>query len=222
MQWLGTHQIAPDTSVLVDVPVLASWIGTSVRRGGGDKGVGWLLSQAPVQELLEAKHGPNGLLLRLTMRGWERFQRIKAGKSTGRNAFMAMKFDDADMSAVFAACFKPAVESVGFVLKTLMDDQPAGLIDDQLRVALRNSQFVIADLTHANNGAYWEAGFAEGLGRPVIYTCREAEWKSQRTHFDTNHLVTIIWNQDDYASAMHRLAATIRATLPDGATPPRQ
>jgi nucleoside 2-deoxyribosyltransferase len=45
-------------------------------------------------------------------------------------------------------------------------------IDDQMRVALRTSRFVVADLTRGNRGAYWEAGFAEGLGRPVIYTCR--------------------------------------------------
>jgi hypothetical protein len=49
-------------------------------------------------------------------------------------------------------------------------------------------------VTHANNGADWEAGFAEGLGRPVIYTCRQEEWKERKVHFDTNHLATIIWD----------------------------
>lgn len=101
-----------------------------------------------------------------------------------------------------------------FELRILTDRQPAGLIDDQLRVALRASRFVIADLTHGNNGAYWEAGFAEGLGRPVIYTCRKAEWDVRKTHFDTNHLVTIIWEPNQLEDAGTRLTATIRATLP--------
>jgi nucleoside 2-deoxyribosyltransferase len=69
---------------------------------------------------------------------------------------------------------------------------------------------VIADLTHDNNGAYWEAGFAEGLGRPVIYTCRKQKWDATKSHFDTSHLNTIIW--DPIWDT--RLTATIRATLP--------
>ena len=99
-------------------------------------------------------------------------------------------------------------------IEVLTEKQPAGLIDDQLRVALRTSRFVVADLTHGNNGAYWEAGFAEGLGRPVIYTCRKKEWDEKKPHFDTNHLVTITWDISDLASAAERLTATVRATLP--------
>ena len=40
-----------------------------------------------------------------------------------------------------------------------------------MRVQIRASRFVICDLTHGNRGAYWEAGFAEGIGRPVIFVC---------------------------------------------------
>lgn len=80
---------------------------------------------------------------------------------------MAMEFND-EMDCVFKDRFKPAVGAAGFKLPDLREGQPAGLIDNQLRVALRTSRFVIADLTHGTNGAYWEAGFAEGLGRPVI------------------------------------------------------
>jgi hypothetical protein len=82
-------------------------------------------------------------------------------------------------------------------------------------VALRTSRFVVSDLSYQNNyGAYWEAGFAEGLGRPVIYTCRKEEWDERKTHFDTNHLNTIIWDPDKLDDAALRLIATIRATLP--------
>ena len=131
---------------------------------------------------------------------------------------MAMKFDDPELDSVVATCFVPAVQKAGFELRTLRDAQPCGVIDDQMRVALRNSRFVLADLTHGNHGAYWEAGFAEGLGRPVIYTCRRHEWEAQRTHFDTNHLVTIVWDPANLKPAEEQLIATIRATLPSEAT----
>ena|ERR1700682_5148557 len=145
---------------------------------------------------------------------------LKRQRVESRMAFMAMQFSDPQLDDLVDAHFKPAVTSAGFELRVLTDRQPAGLIDDQLRVALRRSRFVIADLTHGNQGAYWEAGFAEGLGRPVIYTCRKKEWEedNRKTHFDTNHLVTVIWDPAKPADAATRLAATIRATLPDDAT----
>jgi hypothetical protein len=159
--------------------------------------------------------GFNGRLrVKLTMTGWLRHQALKQSTLKSRNVLMAMQFGDDDLTKVVNEYFKPAVMQAGFNLRLLTDFQPAGLIDDQLRTALRTSRFVIADLTHGNHGAYWESGFAEGLGRPVIYTCREREWQQKRSHFDTNHLVTVVWKPEALTDAATKLTATIRATLP--------
>jgi len=40
-----------------------------------------------------------------------------------------------------------------------------------MRVEIRSAKFLVADLTDENRGAYWEAGFGEGLGKKVYYTC---------------------------------------------------
>jgi len=76
---------------------------------------------------------------------------------------------------------------------------------------------LISDLTHRNPGAYWEAGYAEGLGKPVIYTCRKDVFEDKRAgpHFDTNHHLTVIWDLAGLDAAMSKLKDTIRATLPD-------
>lgn len=134
---------------------------------------------------------------------------------------MAMKFNtpglnDPQLAQLFDK-LQPAVKQSGFELYTLIDG-PAGVIDDQLRVALRTSRFVVADLTYASRGAYWEGGFAEGLGRPVIYTCRQKEWDEEKTHFDTNHLRTVVWDPAKWDEATTKLTAIIRATLPEEAT----
>jgi hypothetical protein len=110
-------------------------------------------------------------------------------------------------------CFRPAVRRTGFELRVLTDQQRAGLIDDQIRAALLSARFVVSDLTHGSRGAYWEAGFGEGRGIPVIYTCEKKAWEKTKTHFDTNHMVTIIWNTADLQKAQDTLASTIRATL---------
>jgi hypothetical protein len=175
----------------------------------------FILSDPPeVTELLQQKTSTD---FQLTMAGWQRCDQLRRAEVESRRGFMAMKFDD-EMHYVVQICFKPAVAKTGYELRLLTEHQPAGLIDDQLRVAIRTSRFVIADLTHANNGAYWEAGFAEGLGRPVIYTCRREEWEERKTHFDTNHLHTIIWDRSNLDDAAMRMTATIRATLPAEAT----
>jgi hypothetical protein len=153
----------------------------------------------------------------LSFSGWDHFYKLQAGQTESRNAFMAMKFGDAALDAIVDDFFRPAVAKTGFVL-TRLDDQPkAGLIDDRLRVEIRKARFLIADLTHDNLGAYWEAGFAEGLGKPVIYTCQRAKFDQAKTHFDTNHHLTVIWDAAEPAQACNDLMATIRATLPDEA-----
>ena len=154
----------------------------------------------------------------LTPVGWARYRELQTAVRAPRHIFMAMKYGDADLEALVDNHFRPAVTQTGFDLRVLNQNQPAGLIDDQLRVAIRTARLLICDLTHGNKGAYWEAGFAEGLGRPVIYTCRQDVFDDpkheHRPHFDTSHLVTIPWNPADVQDAAIRLKATIRATLP--------
>ena len=84
-------------------------------------------------------------LLRLTIAGWDRFEELKRGRVASRNVLMAMKFGDDELTRVVDECFRPAVKRTGFELRTLADNQPTGLIDDQLRVALRTSRFIISD-----------------------------------------------------------------------------
>lgn len=73
---------------------------------------------------------------------------------------------------------------------------------------------MVADLSHDNDGAYFEAGFAEGLGLPVIYTCEASKIARGKTHFDTNHMVTVLWDVNKLDEACRALTATIRNTLP--------
>lgn len=150
----------------------------------------------------------------ITIDGWNRFETLLRAEQLSRRAFMAMPFGNSELDRVFTDCFEPAVEATGFELRRLDSEQRAGLIDDRLRVEIRTSRFMIAELTNDNLGAYWEAGFSEGLGRPVIYTCKKAFFVENKTHFDTNHHLTVLWDLSDLSEATEQLKATIRATLP--------
>lgn len=164
--------------------------------------------------IIEAMGAPGRAYATLSFGGWDYYEKLLQGGAEYRKAFMAMKFGDSDLDQLLENIFKPSAKQAGFELFRL-DDQPrAGLIDDRLRVEIQASDFVIADLTHDNLGAYWEAGYAEGLGKPVIYTCEKNKFEGQKTHFDTNHHLTIIWDKVSPKEAGEKLKATIRATLP--------
>jgi hypothetical protein len=154
----------------------------------------------------------------LTLDGWRWYNEIGSHKQS-RRAFMAMKFGDDELDGLVANCFKPAVAETGFELKPLSEDPEAGLIDNRMRVEIRRSRFLIADLTHHNNGAYWEAGFAEGLGLPVIYTCKREvlQHPDEEIHFDTRNQLIIMWDAHRPENAASELKAAIRNTLPEEA-----
>lgn len=150
----------------------------------------------------------------LSFKGWAYYEKLAKGSIAYRKAFMAMKFGDPVLERVLREFFKPAAKLAGFDLFKLDDVPKAGLIDDRLRVEIQSSDFLLADLTHDNLGAYWEAGYAEGLGKPVIYTCERSKFEATKTHFDTNHHLTIVWDPESPSDAAEDLKATIRATLP--------
>jgi hypothetical protein len=150
----------------------------------------------------------------LTMRGWDRYGELKRGATDSRLAFMAMEFDNPLLEAVYKDVLKPAVAATGFELRRIDEKPSAGSsIDDQIRVAIRRSRFAVVDLTNDNSGAYWEAGYAEGLGRRVFFTCLEAE--DQKPHFDTRQQPIVFWTPDNLDELGKRLKNIIRATLPD-------
>jgi nucleoside 2-deoxyribosyltransferase len=108
---------------------------------------------------------------------------------------------------------KPKLAEMGYPLVDLRDVSRAGVIDNLLRAQIRDSAFIIVDLTHDNLGAYWEAGYAEGLGKPVIYICERSKFEEKKTHFDTNHCTTVTWATDDPDDFVAELGATIRRSL---------
>lgn len=215
--WLGDNAPNYNDPVPADKRYLGAWLGLPIPNPDRpDQAVDWLLNEpATVRCATIPNRSAGQLALKLTWEGWERYTDLKRSETTSFMAFMAMKFGHADLDAALEHHFKPAVAATGFTLKRVTDGQGAGLIDDQMRVGLRTCRFVIADLTHASRGAYWEAGFGEGLGKPVIYTCRKDHWIAEGSHFDTNHLVTVVWDPATIDEAMSALKATIRATLPD-------
>ena len=159
-------------------------------------------------------HGVTYIGVNLTLKGWEQYESERRGKFEGSYGFIAMQFGDPDLDGFVRDVVKPAVkEGIGYDLVDMRDVAQAGIIDDIMRIQIRDSAFVIADLTHDNHGAYWEAGYAEGLGKPVVYICERTKFKRDGSHFDTNHCTTVLWSNDDPERFRKELIATLRRSL---------
>ena len=153
-------------------------------------------------------------VVNLTLEGWERYEAEQRGRFQGDYGFLVMQFDD-ELDVFVRDIVKPAVnDATGYELVDLRDVSKAGLIDNLMVTTIRDAKFVIVDLTHDNRGAYWEAGYAEGLGRPVVYICNKKKFNDGKgTHFDTNHYTTVQWSMDDADSFQQELKATLRRSL---------
>ena len=150
----------------------------------------------------------------LSLDGWEKYAAEKRGGFDGNYGFIAMKFGDPQLDVFVREVVKPAIrQELHIELVDLRDVAQAGITDDIMRVKIRDAKFIIADLTHDNNGAYWEAGYAEGLGKPVIYICEKAKFQNTRTHFDVNHCTTVPWSTDDSSGFCDELIAVLRRSL---------
>ena len=214
VRWLAQNVPGPGEMVWVKFDSLGSVIGAK-SKAGFKLVVDHLLRIGLItgQQSNEIGGGDRANVT-LSFAGWEYYENLRSGGAVYRKGFMAMKFGDETLNSVLENVFKPSAKRAGFDLTKLDDTPKAGLIDDRLRVEIQSADFLIADLTHDNLGAYWEAGYAEGLGKPVIYTCEKTKFASSKTHFDTNHHLTIVWDSAAPEGAGKDLVATIRATLP--------
>src|ERR1700733_5968673 len=157
-----------------------------------------------VQKLVQGNRPP----MLLTLHGWDRYERLKRSNPESTTAFMAMQFGDEQMDRIYRDHLCPAVDGIGYQLQTVQDTPEAGLIDYRIRLQVTASRFVIADVTHGNPGVYFEAGYAGGIRRPVIYTCRADAFapKAGHPHFDVNHHLCVKWDDPPTETQLEDLA----------------
>ena len=136
--------------------------------------------------------GKDAIDIKLTYHGLEFVIDLQENGEKSNNCFIAMSFSETALK--IRESIKKVVRESGF--EPLLVDEvhyDSDLtINDAIIKFIKKSKFLIADFTEQKPGVYFEAGFALGLKRPVIYTCSENDFKN--THFDTNHYPHIVYN----------------------------
>lgn len=140
----------------------------------------------------------------------------RASKSS--QAFVAMWFHEST-TEVYAKGIEQAIAEAGYEPLRIDQKEHINKIDDEIIAEIRRSRFLVADFTQGEDGArggvYYEAGFAHGLGIPVIFTCHADSVKE--LHFDTNHYNHIVWNTPE--ELRERLKNRILAVIGEGTDP---
>lgn len=130
-------------------------------------------------------------------------------------AFVAMWFSE-EMDEAYWKGIRPAIEEAGYDPLRIDLKPDVKKIDDEIFAEIRRSRFLVADMTQGDDGArggvYFEAGLAEGLGLPVLYTCHK-DWMNHLA-FDIRQFFHIEWDTPD--ELRKDLATRIRARIGEG------
>jgi hypothetical protein len=156
----------------------------------------------------QATGAGNAAAYQLTIEGWRQMEPvIRPGGEPGR-CFVASSLDD-QMDEPYMKGIEPAVKACGYSpvwMKNIPENEG---ITDRILSEIRRAEFIVADFTGQRQSVYFEAGFARGLGREVIQSCREDDVK--HLHFDTRHLGHVLWKEP--ADLRQKLEDSIRANI---------
>ncbi len=155
----------------------------------------------------EVTSGPEQYL-ELSLSGWNKFEEINKSETVSNKCFVAMSCSD-ELREIYDNGIKKAVEETGYQPIFIEREEHNEKICDLIIAKIRECKFLIADVTGQRQNVYYEAGFAQGLNRDVIWTCRNDE--IEKAHFDTRQYNHIVWeNAEDLKKKLYnRIKATI-------------
>lgn len=140
----------------------------------------------------------------------EAFNYLEEKRSVVQNhhAFVAMAFNDR-MDRVWRQAIEPAITQCGFKPILVKQEDFDGKICDFIIAQINKCGFMIADFTDHRPNVYFEAGYALGLGKKVLFSCEESQ--IDNCHFDTRQYNHITWNtpSEFRVKLENRIAAVI-------------
>lgn len=142
----------------------------------------------------------------LTPKALERIYELQKNKSKNMNVFVAMKFGE-DTKALREK-IKEGLK--GYNVRIMDEIEHNNQIVPEILHEIKNSKFVVAELSHRNNGAYYEAGYALGLGKEIIHICDSKKFK-KNLHFDVSQVNTILY--DNINEIPEKIQKRIKATI---------
>lgn len=172
------------------------------------------------EEYLRKSKEPAFLII--TPKGLARIEKFQKDETNNRNVFVAMSFRNETKETREA--IRKGIQESGYSAKFMDETVHNHQIVPEMFRLIRECRFLIMDISDPNYGAYYEAGYAQGLGKEVIISCKrsvfnreyvtEEEKKYQRylkPHFDIAQKQILCW--ENYENLTLQLKEWIKAII---------
>jgi nucleoside 2-deoxyribosyltransferase len=126
--------------------------------------------------------------------GWDYLEEKASKINEKTQAFVAMSFSE-EMKPIWENALKEAITEAGYKAYRIDAEPHIDRIDAKIVTEIKNSRFLVADVTQQKHGVYFEAGYALGLGLPVIWCVRKDDLEN--VHFDTRQYNHIVWESEE-------------------------
>jgi nucleoside 2-deoxyribosyltransferase len=134
------------------------------------------------------------LNLVVTSAGWHEIDALSRTSAHSNQAFVAMSFSS-ELQGPYDSAIAPAIREAGYRAYRVDAEPHLDRIDVKIMAEIRLSRFLVADVTEQKKGVYFEAGYALGLGLPVIWSVRKDDLAN--VHFDTRQYNHIVWETSE-------------------------
>jgi hypothetical protein len=105
-------------------------------------------------------------------------------------------------------------------------EAPLGGLVERIKTEIRRARFLVADLTDERPSCYFEVGYAEALGRPVVFLASKESVMEPgmptKVHFDIHQNVQFFTNHNELADKLRTAVERNRAKLVDPEPDPMQ
>jgi nucleoside 2-deoxyribosyltransferase len=149
-----------------------------------------------------------GNKISLLPEGWKRIDELQKNQTDNKQAFVAIAFSK-NMQKTQEA-IEDGIRRAGYTPHVMNKSEHNNQIVPEILYQIKQSKFVVAEFSTRNNGVYYEAGYAAGLGKEVIHICKKGEF-GKNGHFDIKQKSTVLWEiEDEIAEHLFkRIEATI-------------
>jgi len=156
----------------------------------GDEEFFYYISSLKDRGLLSADMAMGLCDVTITADGWDYLEQLDRRIEERTQAFVAMSFSE-DLKPIWEGPIYRAITKAGYKPYRVDAEPHIDRIDAKIISEIKNSRFVVADVTEQKRGVYFEAGYALGMGLPVIWCVRKDDL--DKVHFDTRQYNHIVW-----------------------------
>lgn len=165
----------------------------------------YLLDVLKERNLIRVQGEAKTPTVRIEADGWDFIEAHAQENILTDQAFIAMSFNE-EFDEIWKGGIEPAVQAAGYKPLRIDKELFIGHIDATIFNEIRQSRYLIAEVTEMNPGVYYEAGYALGLDIPVIWCVRKEVLDKKQIHFDTRQMRHIAWtNSGDLKEQLFEL-----------------